>query len=697
MAEVAGIVVGSLSLTMQIYDKLEQYSNGVKEAREKAEEIAIEIDCLADILESVESTISTMHHSDPVWVARTGIRSCADAISTIRSKLVPDDQEELVLENQNMLVTGDQASNTATKSSMKRKRRTQWISFPLTEAKIKNLKDVMNALRAHLQDALLVFQHDQQHGILTALQSQTTELSTAASVQDVTSLRPASAACTNKALSVAAQSQRIEPGLPTMIIARHDNTFTRADDFTRHLKLHESTDVKAVFEGELPAKLINPEISPTPKKDDPSPTFTSTGLDQGGGLLTTGNIQTFHAESSGGSNTRSMEQESRQRYGLDTSDLGIESYVEESSSYTASSKATGNKHSVFDRTEAIPHSSITTTSDHGITRLPSRMQEVKLRSANADIDEDMQEQGVFTTEGTYLDSADLRTVDDDGLSIASNDESIGSKAGRSERTPAEHFATKKLGSFLGNLGEIRSLHETALQELGEKRFVRNYRRLLKTHFLRLRAQAKAPTRIEGVTLRILKSRPNRIDIARNIVRVLKPSDTEEDLSPYGTLNLEPEERLSIADWMARLRSSDPDDPENLEQEPVTDSDDESDDSGSDNREEEEAAFETEVTTKLNEIYDVSRRDLTGIELDIRLLIFPASLRDMLETVPKKDIRVFSKHETSFTNRTKALIEDNTPFEWCWWPFRPRSHRLPSGHQRVEFKVSSITQSILQYD
>jgi len=133
---ITGSAVGVVSLAIQVCKGLEWYLSGVKEAKNKAEQIAAETEELANLLESLESIIGKVNPSHSVSATRPGIVSCANAIATIRKKLKPDDQ----------------AANSGIKSSLKRL--TKRLAGPLKEADLKYWKDVFITTQQWLHAAL---------------------------------------------------------------------------------------------------------------------------------------------------------------------------------------------------------------------------------------------------------------------------------------------------------------------------------------------------------------------------------------------------------------------------------------------------------------------------------------------------------------------------------------------------------------
>ncbi|KAF2733226.1 hypothetical protein EJ04DRAFT_553481 [Polyplosphaeria fusca] len=297
-------------------------------------------------------------------------------------------------------------------------------------------------------------------------------------------------------------------------------------------------------------------------------------------------------------------------------------------------------------------------------------------------------------------------IDQDGSekcfsSLASNNEDIGSRIGSKVRTPAEIYAVRLFGNFLGELSELQLLHEKALTVLGKQRFVRNYRRILKIYVLKLVFQSGTRTRVEDLAIRVLKSRQNRRDIARKLVQVLRP-DNEDQWRSFDPLNYQPAEKQSIANWIDSTGYLNVQDYQkahesmanrgHLDQEEhalVIGEDEESDDSedesdyGADGHDN----FDTNLLSVVADASKFLHRDIGTLIRELSLLVLPSSIREVMETVPKEDIHVSSENDASLVNRIKAFVEDNTSIEWDWWPLRPRVPNLQSDVQRLEWEIS----------
>jgi len=191
---ITGSAVGVVSLAIQVCKGLEWYLSGVKEAKNKAEQITAETEQLANLLELLESTISKVDQSNSVSATRTGIVSCAHAVATIRKKLKPDDE----------------AVNGGMKSSLKRL--TKRLAFPFKEAEIIYWKDVLNTVQQSLQTALSALLIDQQRLAFEDVQARFMQLSMEQSAQHYASLQLQRNVFDATRLQLAGQSNMLESG-----------------------------------------------------------------------------------------------------------------------------------------------------------------------------------------------------------------------------------------------------------------------------------------------------------------------------------------------------------------------------------------------------------------------------------------------------------------------------------------------------
>ncbi|KAI4702795.1 hypothetical protein J4E89_010132 [Alternaria sp. Ai002NY15] len=189
---ITGSAVGVVSLAIQVCKGLEWYLSGVKEAKNKAEQITAETEQLANLLELLESTISKVDQSNSVSATRTGIVSCAHAIATTRKKLKPDGE----------------VVNGGIKSSLKRL--TKRLAFPFKESEIRYWKDVLNTVQQSLQTALSTLLIDQQRLAFEDVQARFMQLSMEQSAQHHASLQMQRNVFDATSLQLAGQSNMFE-------------------------------------------------------------------------------------------------------------------------------------------------------------------------------------------------------------------------------------------------------------------------------------------------------------------------------------------------------------------------------------------------------------------------------------------------------------------------------------------------------
>jgi hypothetical protein len=340
------------------------------------------------------------------------------------------------------------------------------------------------------------------------------------------------------------------------------------------------------------------------------------------------------------------------------------------------------------------------------------------------------------SEGALNDDAALQSIyENDCVSEISNNEDIGSRLGFQTRSSGELYAVRVFGDFLGRLSELRPLHEMALIRLGKTRFVRNYRRVLKFHVLRLGRQPEIRTRIEAVAIRVLSSRQNRKEIARRIIQVLETND-EDAPKMSDTLNYQPVEKESLTGWINDIKALDARDletalysetgPKTADQEerssasgegqygsPGANGDSDNDEAymfdddseqwsdpneseTDSSRADDQDGFDADLVSMVTDARNFVRRDIDILYLELRLLVLPASLREVVESVPKADIKISLTNDLSFLNKAKAFAEDHTSMEWEWWPLSPRKPNLSEDRNRLEWHVSDYPPVVSLY-
>ncbi|KAI4620129.1 hypothetical protein J4E80_004655 [Alternaria sp. BMP 0032] len=76
MAEVAGTIVGVISLSLQLYDKLSEYRNGVKNAKKKGEQITRELDTLVNLSKASAAVDENPSHLYLLMTRMGWVRGC---------------------------------------------------------------------------------------------------------------------------------------------------------------------------------------------------------------------------------------------------------------------------------------------------------------------------------------------------------------------------------------------------------------------------------------------------------------------------------------------------------------------------------------------------------------------------------------------------------------------------------------------
>lgn len=266
---------------------------------------------------------------------------------------------------------------------------------------------------------------------------------------------------------------------------------------------------------------------------------------------------------------------------------------------------------------------------------------------------------------------------DDIRSIESDCESIGSKLSTG-RSRAELLAIKLLSLFFAELEDLRPLHEAALKKIERARFVKNYRRILKLYYRRLICEAA--TDVEKEVTMVLRSRQNRESIARGISSHLQ---LDEDDRPglMDKLVAQPKEKTYIENWLRRTQGFDQGPTVDASFHESSDSDDDSE-------------FAAEVGADfLNvdraKVFLQQGSAFRSLVLDIRLLILPGYLRDIVETSPKGSLKFLTGNDRGWVNSMKATLETYTELEWDWWPLAPRMPSLNTNECCIQWKVRDL--------
>lgn len=292
---------------------------------------------------------------------------------------------------------------------------------------------------------------------------------------------------------------------------------------------------------------------------------------------------------------------------------------------------------------------------------------------------------------------DLSKGSEDYMSLPSNDEDIASQAAR-QRTEQEILAVKLFSLFLAQCEELSGLHENALRKIGPSRFLENYRRILKAYVLKLRLEAR--TALEKDTVKVIESRGNRRSIAKQIVDFIA-LENEENVKPLVELAQLPLMKQNLEDW-AKTAYGMPDATEESTPEQAeyfSEESDEEDDSDSRHEDWNADHLQTLTFTTIDKAYRFLYQSLPfqTLVLQLRLLALPTSLREIIETCPRRSIKILYYSDMSLINRFKHIIESYTATQWDWWPLVPKVPYLESDRLLLEWQVSRSSQDTYYID
>jgi hypothetical protein len=280
---------------------------------------------------------------------------------------------------------------------------------------------------------------------------------------------------------------------------------------------------------------------------------------------------------------------------------------------------------------------------------------------------------------------------DDYLSIIPNNDDIASQVAM-RRTQPEVLAVREFSHLLSTLPELRSLHREAVEKLGIERFEDNYRKLLK--YFTLRLMEKAKSRIEQDTVRVLRRRENRVSIAQRVVALTR-EDQEADSELFESLRDQAiqKDKSDLERWTEGVYNSPESNADKFGQQPGENSgkDDEHSNEDDEHSDEDDESTLIEALDFPN-ISQATQFMCRGspfrtLVFELRLLLLRAPIREVLESTPKSWIRITNLNDTSVLNKAKALIEDKTPYQWDWWPLKPRIPDAPKHQWRLQWEVS----------
>lgn len=270
-------------------------------------------------------------------------------------------------------------------------------------------------------------------------------------------------------------------------------------------------------------------------------------------------------------------------------------------------------------------------------------------------------------------------------SVLSDYDEIGSRA--EIRKSPEHLAAEdQIRAFFAQHSEIDALCKELLPQLGRERFVRNFRRLLKSYY---KAQVKlASSNIEHSTIFLLRSNFQRERIALSIADRLDPKeeirfDAEKDLQEIGDRTARVQEWLKVQKAFAL-------DDERAETDAISPTLELSDD------DEAEELIENEHhrfphIDRMKDFLGTSS-PFRGLIIDLHLLLIPSQFQSLARTllaVPSDSIDMTGEYRPTVVNNIKSAVEGSTKMQWNWWPLDQSIKAPNNGYKRITWKCVSL--------
>lgn len=290
--------------------------------------------------------------------------------------------------------------------------------------------------------------------------------------------------------------------------------------------------------------------------------------------------------------------------------------------------------------------------------------------------------------------------DDDVQSITSIPDDIESLAGpKHEMAKIRQVAVSYFVRTLIENLELLYLFEEAARRMGEARFVRNHRRLLKIYFLELQGEGKTPSQLSAI--QVLRPRTNRTQISQRICRLVMPSDSTVREQVTRSFKQEKDE-LTMLDRFLSER--------NTAEQPVMpdtthynspaddtgeyDSDDDTDEQGDTLPKEEamlsalEATKEFFITGRPFRVYQDSMREFlkpSGVETE---------LHDSFRSIPPEhDLKslepIFVDENSMECRKSKSILVSSW---WLW--LRTNCYPPPGDYHRISYVCVGFIISLL---
>jgi hypothetical protein len=265
----------------------------------------------------------------------------------------------------------------------------------------------------------------------------------------------------------------------------------------------------------------------------------------------------------------------------------------------------------------------------------------------------------------------------DMSSVISDPDDIGSL--RSEETSYEVKTGEALiGVFLIQDTRFHTFCLESSTKMSKERFIRNLRRLLKSFYKNLREEAE--TESERAVARLLRSKYGRQRISEKLLAHI--SDEQNETGDYGRLdsNVPLYAKIRTEKWLERISDKQTEPiSEELEKTRLMSSD--SDDSHPDIP---HGGQEETITPQIFALKEflMNCRSFQCLIRDFGLMLLPAELKQLLSSIPKRNIWLSKEQDVSLLNWTKGWIEDFSQLTWNWWPLEPRKRLLQENEYRI---------------
>ncbi|KAI8666162.1 hypothetical protein NCS57_00840200 [Fusarium keratoplasticum] len=286
--------------------------------------------------------------------------------------------------------------------------------------------------------------------------------------------------------------------------------------------------------------------------------------------------------------------------------------------------------------------------------------------------------------------------DDDFQSIVSISSDIDSLAEpNSAMATFRHAAVTYVVSMLTRNPELLTLYKEATQSMGEAKFVRNHRRLLKEYFLELRADGQTPS--QRAAIEFLRFRHNRTQISHGICNLTMPSNNAVQEQVSAMLKQEKDNLIILDRFLGERNSVEPPAPsetvgklphrkpgtQHLALEDADNASEGSDDSDDDGGIDDQYRYQFEEGSLLSNLEATADFFTTGrpfrvYQDHLREFLNPTHVSTESSGIPRPDLYALRAPDAGMAKIYRKI-----------WTFLSviglREHDIAPGHQRVRWK------------